>query len=123
QDGAIRLDQSFGCRGMDARQSAGARSMRTAKIFALLTAVVCSAAGGIAHAAFSAFGNGSNLLRRTYTLQNAESITIDTSGCGATGSDTVLFLLEGTGGSRVTRGFSDDTGNPGDEFCSHVTFN
>ena len=97
--------------------------MRPAKVCAILTAVVCSAAGGIARASLFASGHGPNLLRRTYTLQNAESITIQTSGCGATGSDTVLFLLEGTGSSRVTRGFSDDTGNPGDEFCSYITIN
>jgi len=97
--------------------------MRSAKRCALLVAVVCSAAGGVARAALVTPGYGSNLLRRTYTLQNNESITVETYGCGPTDSDTMLFLFEGTGATRITRGFNDDTGNSGDEFCSYITFN
>jgi hypothetical protein len=63
------------------------------------------------------------LLRRTYTLQDGDSIIVETYGCGASGGDTMLFLLEGTGGARTSQGFSDDTGIPGDEWCSYIYFN
>lgn len=93
--------------------------VRTGVLCALLLVI---AAGGTAQAASITTGSGPNLLRRSYTLANNEQIVVQTTGCGASGSDSVLFLFEGLGTSRTTRGYSDDAGFSGDQLCSYMNF-
>jgi len=65
---------------------------------------------------------GGVVWRQTYTLAAGETIQLQTEGCSGS-EDTVIALLEGTGGSRITRGWSDDQGSGFTEpFCSYIIY-